>query len=306
MLKDEVRTRTYMNAIIRNEHIFKDKIVLDVGCGTGILSLFASKAGAKHVYGIDMSAIAEQAKQIVAENGYGDRVTIIRGKVEEVSLPVDKVDIIISEWMGYFLLYESMLDTVIYARDKWLKPDGLIFPDKASIYMMAIEDGDYKTEKIDWWDNVYGFNMSCIGSMAMLEPLVDCVDANQVCTQQCLLQTFDIKTMQKEDAAFKAPFKLTVTRNDYIHALVAFFDVSFDDCHKPLGFSTSPRCRATHWKQTVFYLKDTLIVHQGEQVTGEVSCAPNSKNPRDLDIAVSYSLKGRKGNWEGQQEYRMR
>lgn len=45
---------------------------------------------------------------------------------------------------GYFLLYESMLDTVIYARDKWLKPDGLIFPDKASIYMMAIEDGDYK------------------------------------------------------------------------------------------------------------------------------------------------------------------
>lgn len=47
-------------------------------------------------------------------------VTLIKGKVEEVTLPVDKVDIIISEWMGYFLLYESMLDTVIYARDKWL------------------------------------------------------------------------------------------------------------------------------------------------------------------------------------------
>ncbi|GAB4813615.1 hypothetical protein N2152v2_000661 [Parachlorella kessleri] len=306
MLKDEVRTRTYMNAILRNEHLFKGKIVLDVGCGTGILSLFASKAGAKHVYGIDMSAIAEQAKQIVKDNGYQDRVTIIRGKVEEVQLPVDKVDIIISEWMGYFLLYESMLDTVIYARDKWLQPGGLIFPDKASIYMLAIEDGDYRTEKIDWWDNVYGFNMSCIGNLALLEPLVDCVDPNQVCTQQCLLQTFDIKTMRKEDATFAASYKLTVTRNDYVHALVAFFDCHFDDCHKPISFSTSPRCRATHWKQTVFYLKDTLIVHQGEQITGEVSCAPNSKNPRDLDIAVAYALKGKKGSWAGKQEYRMR
>lgn len=47
-------------------------------------------------------------------------VTIIKGKVEEVELPVEKVDIIISEWMGYCLFYESMLNTVLYARDKWL------------------------------------------------------------------------------------------------------------------------------------------------------------------------------------------
>lgn len=47
-------------------------------------------------------------------------ITLIKGKIEEVELPVDKVDIIISEWMGYCLLYESMLDTVLFARDKWL------------------------------------------------------------------------------------------------------------------------------------------------------------------------------------------
>jgi type I protein arginine methyltransferase len=47
-------------------------------------------------------------------------ITLIKGKIEEVDLPVSKVDIIISEWMGYFLLYESMLDTVLFARDKWL------------------------------------------------------------------------------------------------------------------------------------------------------------------------------------------
>lgn len=66
----QVRTKSYMNAILRNAHVFKGKTVLDVGCGTGILSLFAAKAGASHVYGIDMSAIAEHAKIIVKENNY--------------------------------------------------------------------------------------------------------------------------------------------------------------------------------------------------------------------------------------------
>ena len=49
-------------------------------------------------------------------------ITLVKGKVEEVQLPdgIEKVDIIISEWMGYCLFYESMLNTVIYARDKWL------------------------------------------------------------------------------------------------------------------------------------------------------------------------------------------
>ena len=74
---------------------------------------------------------------------------MFQGKVEEVDLPVDKVDIIISEWMGYFLLYESMLDTVLYARDKWLVEGGLIYPDKATIYIAGIEDGDYKEEKLN-------------------------------------------------------------------------------------------------------------------------------------------------------------
>ena len=108
-------------------------------------------------------------------------ITLIQGKVEEVELPVDEVDIIVSEWMGYCLFYESMLDTVIFARDKWLvrggrggedqplvislcvllctacphplphplqKPGGLLFPDKACLYLCAIEDRSYKDEKI--------------------------------------------------------------------------------------------------------------------------------------------------------------
>merc|ERR1719454_2289873 len=115
MLKDEVRTLTYRNSMYHNKHLFKDKIVLDVGCGTGILSMFAAKAGAKHVYGVDMSNIIDDAKGIVEDNNLSDRVTLIKGKIEEIQLPVEKVDIIISEWMGYALLYESMLESVLFA-----------------------------------------------------------------------------------------------------------------------------------------------------------------------------------------------
>jgi type I protein arginine methyltransferase len=106
------------------------------------------KAGAKHVIGVDMSTIIDKAKEIVERNGMSDKITLLQGKMEEVKLPYEKVDIIISEWMGYFLLYESMMDTVLYARDKYLVKDGLIFPDKATIFMAGIEDGDYKEEKI--------------------------------------------------------------------------------------------------------------------------------------------------------------
>lgn len=139
---------TYRASIYQNRHLFKDKVVLDVGCGTGILSMFAAKAGAKMVIGVDMSNIINNAREIVKDNKLDHIVTLIQGKMEEVVLPVQHVDIIISEWMGYFLLYESMLDTVLVARDKYLAPGGLIFPDKATMYIAAIEDGDYKDEKI--------------------------------------------------------------------------------------------------------------------------------------------------------------
>jgi type I protein arginine methyltransferase len=151
MLKDEVRTTSYRNSIYNNPHLFKDKVVLDVGCGTGILCMFAAKAGAKMVIGVDMSNIIDQAKVIVKDNKLDHIITLCKGKMEEVVLPVDKVDIIISEWMGYCLLYETMLNTVLYARDRYLAPGGLIFPDKATMYVSAIEDGQYMSEKIDFW-----------------------------------------------------------------------------------------------------------------------------------------------------------
>eukprot|EP00894_Picocystis_sp_ML_P004430 jgi/Pico_ML_1/54947/g83.t1 len=91
MIKDEVRTKTYRKAVLTNQHLFRDKVVLDVGCGTGILSMFCAQAGAKHVYGIECANIADKAMQIIKANKFGDRVTILKGKCEDIVLPVDKV-----------------------------------------------------------------------------------------------------------------------------------------------------------------------------------------------------------------------
>lgn len=93
------------------------------------------------------------AEEIVRANGYEHIIEVVHKKIEEIDeLPGGeaKVDVIVSEWMGYSLLYESMLNTVIYARDKWLKPDGVMMPDKACLYLTAIEDRVYKEQKVDW------------------------------------------------------------------------------------------------------------------------------------------------------------
>ena len=258
-----------------------------------------------------MSSIIDKAKEIVQANGLSSKITLLQGKMEEVEMPRQhmnngKVDIIISEWMGYFLLYESMLDTVLYARDQYLLEGGKIFPDKATIYMAAIEDGEYKDDKIGcmWrpslllrvvlistvWDNVYGFDFSPMKENALTEPLVDTVELKALVTDPCAVFTIDLNTVTAAELAFSAPFNLRCQRNDFIHALIAWFDIDFTACHKPIRFSTGPHTKYTHWKQTVFYLREVLTVEEGESVTGYLTNKPNAKNKRDLDIQIDYQL----------------
>lgn len=308
MLKDEVRTTTYRNAFYHNRHLLKGKVVLDVGCGTGILCMFAAKAGAKKVIGIECSSIVEHAEKIIKANKLDHIITLVKGKVEEVSLPdgIEKVDIIVSEWMGYCLFYESMLNTVILARDKWLAPGGFIFPDRATLYICAIEDRQYKDEKINWWDSVYGFDMSCIRKVAISEPLVDIVDPKQVVTNSCLVKEVDIYTVTEADLTFNAPFHLQCQRDDYAHALVTFFNIEFTKCHKRTGFSTAPESRYTHWKQTVFYFDDYLTVKAGEEMYGVINIKPNKRNQRDLDFTIEVDFKGELSSMTESNNYKMR
>ncbi|OWK15876.1 hypothetical protein Celaphus_00004744, partial [Cervus elaphus hippelaphus] len=250
MLKDEVRKFMYRNSVFHGRHLFKDKVVLDVGSGTGILCMFAAKAGARKVIGIECSSISDYAVKIVKAN---------------------KLD-----------------------------------HDRATLYVTAIEDRQYKDYKIHWWENVYGFDMSCIKDVAIKEPLVDVVDPKQLVTNACLIKEVDIYTVKVEDLTFTSPFCLQVKRNDYVHALVAYFNIEFTRCHKRTGFSTSPESPYTHWKQTVFYMEDYLTVKTGEEIFGTIGMRPNAKNNRDLDFTIDLDFKGQLCELSCSTDYRMR
>ena len=119
--------------------------------------------------------------------------------------------------------------------------------------------------------------------------------------------TLDLYTVQPADLTFTSPFTLDVRRNDFVHALIAWFDIDFTACHKPIRFSTGPHTTYTHWKQTVFYLRDVLTVEQGEQIAGVLGNRPNDKNKRDLDITIEYRLDTDDPNRaaSGSSEYKM-
>ena len=309
MLKDKIRTGTYRDAILKNPEVFKDKIVLDIGSGTGILSIFAAKAGAKHVYGIEFADIADYANEIIKKNKLSDRITIIKSKVEDVKLPVDKVDIIISEWMGYFLLYESMLDTVLLARDKWLQKDGYMLPDHATITLAGIEDIDYKRSKINFWENVYNVDMSCFKNAVIGEPLVEVCPKKLINSSSCRILDIDLYTVKKEDLDFSSTYEITFTRdNDRFSGLVAWFDTGFTKLNNKFNLTTSPYHTSTHWSQTIFYTKNDLRVNKGDKVTGSIAVKKAKINFRQLDIKISYNVpkgKNEKGEEEKESWYQL-
>ncbi|KAI8051510.1 S-adenosyl-L-methionine-dependent methyltransferase [Syncephalis plumigaleata] len=292
MLKDRIRTEAYRDFIYENKPIFKDKIVLDVGCGTGILSMFAARAGAAQVYAVDNSDIIEQAKLIAAENQLDTKIQFIRGKIEEIELPVPVVDIIISEWMGYFLLFEAMLDSVLVARDKYLAPDGLLAPSSSSLHLIGIEDDHMMNDKVDFWADVYGFTMNTIKKSMYVEAIVDTVPESTRITDMTCLQTFDHSRVNPVDLDFNTTFSLVASRDATLHALLGYFDIDFSTTEEEPGnrvvFTTGPHGVETHWKQTAFLLLEPIPLVTGDRITGEFTCRKSEQNPRELEIVITY------------------
>jgi protein arginine N-methyltransferase 1 len=174
------------------QDLFRDKVVLDIGTGSGILAVWAAQAGARKVYAIEYTDMAKHARKVMEANGVDHIVTVIQSSVEDVVLPIEQddleveeegtercVDIAVSEWMGYLLLRESMLDSVIRARDRFLKRStGLMFPSHTTMYLAPIRDEDerkasaneYASAMSDWRDfcqttsQVYGVEMTVLDS----------------------------------------------------------------------------------------------------------------------------------------------
>jgi len=173
------RKTTYQKAIFGIENV-QDKIVVDIGCGSGILASFCAKGGAQDVYGVEASDVIHLAAWVVADNGFSDRVTLFKWKIEEISLPAEKVDVIVSEWMGTMLICESMISSVLSGRELFLAEGGLMLPSTSDLFFAPLNVDDKKKVGL-FWDDVYGVTVTSLKAKAHKEffsnPVFDRDDA---------------------------------------------------------------------------------------------------------------------------------
>jgi protein arginine N-methyltransferase 3 len=313
MLKDTVRTDAYRDFIYQNKHLFKGKVVLDVGCGTGILSLFCAKAGAARVIAVDNSDIIDKARENIFNNGFADTITCLRGKVEEVTLPVEKVDIIVSEWMGYCLLYEAMLDSVIWARDKYLKPDGLMVPSHMNMWVAPVSDADYVADHFTFWRDVYGFDMKAMMAGIREDAQVLHMPGNTICGDAFPFLQLSLHTTTVKDLVFTRPWKTTFTSDiDRLDGFDIWFDTFFmpsesdavpvdaraedwtKQKQKGVAFTTGPFGKETHWRQGVMFIdhegaKSSKTFAVGDTLEGRLEYAVPEDNSRALDVKFSWA-----------------
>ncbi|TYZ61609.1 hypothetical protein PybrP1_008388 [[Pythium] brassicae (nom. inval.)] len=318
MLSDDLRMHSYRDAIVENPNHFKDKVVLDVGTGSGILAIWAAQAGARKVYAVEATDIAVQARKVVKANGVDHIVTVIQSKIEDVELP-EKVDVIVSEWMGYFLLRESMLDSVIVARDRWLKPDGAMFPSHASMSIapMCNENDSNKrfsefSGAMDGWrsfvertKSTWGVDMSVLGGAFKKEQEQYSLRTsawaelgpNDLIGDEVEIASWDLKTCTLEDIkGVAAPFSFAISSMSRFGGIAGWFDTDFKGCAenpalKEVTLTTSPYVQPTHWGQQVFALYPPVQVCEGDVVEGTITVARRSDNQRLMNVKFDYVVK---------------
>lgn len=321
MLKDTVRTDAYRDFIYGNKHLFKNKTVLDVGCGTGILSMFCARAGAAKVIAVDNSNIVTKAREIVYTNKLDSVITVVRGKIEEVTLPVQQVDIIVSEWMGYCLLYEAMLDSVLHARDHYLAPGGLMVPSHCTLRLAPLSEPDFVLDKRDtsFWKDVYGFDMS-----AMMESEehndtnigVEWVPSESVPAGSVIFLDLPLATITPEDLQFTKPFAIELSKGiESLDGWLIWFDTFFlpsaggtlleggvkaEDWAKSgrdgIAFTTGPGGQDTHWHIGIMLIKEQdrmKALNKGQVIAGSVEYKKlESNGGRALEVSIRWDAKG--------------
>lgn len=301
MLNDQPRTLAYRTAIERAKPFIHSRTVLDVGCGTAILSLFcASLGGAGRVVAVEASEMAEHASRLVERNQLAGVVQVLRGRVEEVALE-GKVDLIVSEWMGTLLLFEFMVESVLIARDRWLKDDGVIWPSEAELFLVPCSAEKYHREKIDFWSNVYGFDFTPLVPLTKSElysrPVHDHVLSPQDClAAPCSVLRLNLKSLKLADIEkVESSFQFVFSKQGVVHGFGSWFETKFggippDYSYEDVTLSTSPWQPLTHWKQDLLLLDDPLAVSEGDRLDGVITLTRNPLWRRHLRVRLTFSL----------------
>ncbi|KAL5489482.1 hypothetical protein EMCRGX_G018576 [Ephydatia muelleri] len=303
MLADRPRTETYRSAIQNARAFIKGKVVLDVGSGTGVLSMFCVRlGGAKKVYSVEASDMADHSKALVKHNCLSGEIEVIKARAEGAELP-EKVDMIVSEWMGTLLMFEMMLEAVIISRDKWLKEDGVVWPSGARLFLVPCSAQQCYDEKISFWDNVYGFDFSPLKHVAQSDlfgrPIHNHVMSEGDCLSKPLcIHTLDTKTVTVANLELiQSNFRFEVTKSGIMHGFGSWFDVTFGSIpegykYSPVVLSTSPRYPLTHWKQALLMLNTPLHVTKGDHIEGDITLTRNKVWRRHLRLRLKYKHSG--------------
>ncbi|KAL6984851.1 Protein arginine N-methyltransferase prmt10 [Sarracenia purpurea var. burkii] len=319
MLSDRVRMDAYYNAVFENKHHFDGKTVLDVGTGSGILAIWAGQAGARKVYAVEATKMSEHARELVKANNLQDVIEVIEGSIEDITLP-EKVDVIISEWMGYFLLRESMFDSVICARDRWLKPTGVMYPSHARMWLAPIRSGlgdqkmrDYEGSMDDWFcfsdetKAYYGVDMSVLTKPFSEEQkkyylqtsLWNNLHPNQVLGTAAIIKEIDCLTATvNEILNIRANVSSSITvEQTRLCGFAGWFDVHFrGNTENPgeheIELTTAPSVDyCTHWGQQVFLLHPPIHVSEGDDLNLNFSMTRSNENHRLMEVEISCDIK---------------
>ena len=221
------------------------------------------------------------------------QITVIHGRVEDISLPDScKADIIVSEWMGFYLLHESMFDSVILAREKFLAPGGIMVPSEACLYACPITMTEYYRSKFDVWKNYCGFNFALLGDLikckTFSQPVIHDINVSHCIAEPELIFHMDMHFADKEDfELITRCLKYEVTKNSVFHGLSFWFEVYFPE-QGNIVLNTGPNAVATHWKQTTVCLNDPLLVSKEDVLKFTVQLKKDPENKRRYEIDLTF------------------
>ncbi|XP_028291076.1 protein arginine N-methyltransferase 2 isoform X2 [Gouania willdenowi] len=234
MLSDKSRTEAYRQVILGNRAFLKNKVVMDLGCGTGIISLFCAQlAQPSTVYAVEASSMANYTRQLVKQNGFEDTITVLQGRIEEIQLP-QQVDVLVSEWMGNCLLFEFMVESVVLSRDRWLRDGGVMWPSSAALSLVPCQADTYYSENMSFWDRPYGLDFTPLQLLAQQEfftkpKFSHIIEPKDCLAPPCDVLFLDMYTLQVRDLEeLKGHFHFCVEKSGTFHGFTAWFTVYFE------------------------------------------------------------------------------
>lgn len=263
LVGDEVRTRAFYESI--RATVQSGAVVMDVGAGSGILSLFAAQAGASRVYAIERAqGAAALARRLVANNGLSGVVSVIEADAETVVLP-EQVDVIVSEWLGPYGVDENMLAPVLVARDRWLKPGGSLIPSAVAAWLAPVWHEAGK-DALAFRTRPYGLDLSAMAPFSHDQAvwLPNGVDADDLRAEPQRLWLTDCATMPAAEARtpYAAELSFRLERGG-VNGVVTWFSSEMPGAAE---LCNGPGQPATHWGQFLFPLANSNQLAAGEEL----------------------------------------